>query len=127
MRKSNKCASKHLLKSILHDTRSTTGSNLRSILLKTDKHSVSDLDPANALQVKYHSIYSEEKWRIPFIQDIIETKNGQVDMMKISESDLEDMLDVLCAFLLSISLSPLPSSLWVLSVAGSGSECSHKK
>ena len=46
IRKYNKCASKHLLKSILHDTRSTTGSNLRSILLKSDKHSVSDLAPA---------------------------------------------------------------------------------
>ena len=55
-----------------------------------------NIDPADALQVNYHAINSEEKWRIPLIQDIIETKNGQVDMMNIYESDLEDMLDVLC-------------------------------
>ena len=96
IRKSNKCASKHLLSVISHDARSTTGSNLRNILLRTDKYRVSDLAPADAFQVKYHTIGSAESWRLPFIADIIETRNCQVDILNISDADLEDMLDALC-------------------------------
>ena len=45
IKKSSKKASKFLLESIQHDARSITGSNLRNILLKTDKTSIQDLVP----------------------------------------------------------------------------------
>ena len=96
IRKSSKCASKHLLDSILHDARSTTGSNLRNILLKSDKARIVDLIPEDAYQVKYHQITTNEKWRLPFIQNIIETKNDQMMIMNITNDELDDMLDVLC-------------------------------
>jgi hypothetical protein len=96
IRKSEKSASKFLLETILHDARSTTGSNLRNILLKTDKSDVSELVPDDAFQLKYHPIQSEEQWRLPFIFDIIEAKNDQMSIPNISDSDLEEMLTVLC-------------------------------
>ena len=96
IRKSSKCASKHLLDSILHDARSTTGSNLRNILLKSDKARIVDLIPEDAYQIKYHQIIPDEKWRLPFIQNIIETKNNQMMIMNITDDELDDMLDVLC-------------------------------
>ena len=48
IRNSSKAASKFLLDSILLDDRSTTGSNLRNILLLTDKADVSQLVPNDA-------------------------------------------------------------------------------
>ena len=107
--KSNKSASKFLLDTILHDTGSTTGSNLRNILLQIDKTDVSELCPQDAYQLTYHQIPQEEQWRLPFIEDIIEAKNGQMLISNILDSDLDEMLSVLCTtwfsftfFLLSV-------------------------
>ena len=96
IRKSNKSASKFLLDSIIQDTGSTTGSNLRNILLQTDKTDVRELCPQDAFKIKYHQIPQEEQWRLSYIQDIIEAKNGQMMISNISDSDLDDMLSVLC-------------------------------
>ena len=79
-----------------HDARSTTGSNLRNILLKSDKARIVDLIPEDAYQIEYHQIIPDEKWRLPFIQNIIETKNDQMMIMNITDDELDDMLDVLC-------------------------------
>ena len=96
IRNSNKLGSKFLLESILHDTGSTTGSNLRNILLQIDKTDVSELCPHDAYQLKYHQIRQKEQWRWPFIEDIIEAKNGQLLISNILDSDLDEMLSVLC-------------------------------
>ena len=48
IRQSNKSATKFILNSIHLDARSTTGSNVRNILLETDKASISDLSPNDA-------------------------------------------------------------------------------
>ena len=97
IRKSNKAASKLLLDSILLDARSTTGSNMRNILLLTDKADVRELVPNDAYQVKYNPIQPEEEWRLPFIRDIIDAKNDLLDIQNISKEDLDEMLDTLCA------------------------------
>ena len=96
IRNSDKSASKFLLETILFDTRSTTGSNLRNILLKTDKTDVSELCPEDTSQMKYHTIPREEEWRLPFIYDILEAKHDQQLISNMSDSDLDDMISVLC-------------------------------
>ena len=96
IRTSNKNATKFLLETIISDTRSTTGSNLRNILLQTDKADVRQLVPADAYQVKYHSMAPDDEWKLGFINDIIEAKNGKIEVPNISDSDLDDMLTVLC-------------------------------
>ena len=96
IQRSSKSATKFLLNSIRLDSRSTTGSNLRNILLRTDKTCIDDLNPNDAFQIRYHPMKPEELWRLPFINDIIEIKNEQMMVPNISESDLDDMLDVLC-------------------------------
>ena len=68
----------------------------RNILLKNDKLSIRDLLAKDAFQVKYHEMNPEEKWRLPFIQNIIETEHDQMLIMNITEDELDDMLDVLC-------------------------------
>ena len=97
IRNSSKSTSKFLLDSILLDARSTTGSNLRNILLLTDKPDVRKLVPNDAYQVKYHPIISQEEWRLPFIHEIIEAKNDQINILNIGNDDLDEMLDALCA------------------------------
>ena len=67
IRKSDKTASKFLLETIYKDARSTTGANLRNILLRTNKTDVCQLVPNHAFDVHYHPISSVDEWRVPFI------------------------------------------------------------
>ena len=94
--KSNKKSTKFLLNSILQDTRSTTGSNLRNILLRTCKSSIHELVPEDAFSVDYHQIANSDKWRVDFISEIIQTKHKQFNISNIPEEDLEEMLIFLC-------------------------------
>ena len=94
--KSSKRSTTFLLHSIIHDTRSTTGSNLRNILLKTNKSRIYELVPNDALCVDYHPIAICEKWKVEFISKIIQSRHKQLSISNIAEEDLEDMLIYLC-------------------------------
>ena len=96
IRNSNKIACKSLLDSILLDTRSTTGSNLRNILLKTDRPHVYELVPNDVLELKYHPIEEKEIWRLPIIQELIEAKQHQFDIFQFTDAEVEEMLYFLC-------------------------------
>ena len=92
IRNSNKIACKSLLDSILLDTRSTTGSNLRNILLKTDRPHVYELVPNDVLELKYHPIEEKEIWRLPIIHELIEAKQHQLDIIQFTDAEVEEML-----------------------------------
>ena len=96
IRNSSKIASKSLLESILLDARSTTGSNLRNILLKTDKSDVRQLVPNDAKDLRYHPTEESEKWKISIIQEIIETKQENLEISSFNGDELEEMLHFLC-------------------------------
>ena len=96
IRNSGKKSTKFLLNSIIQDTRSTTGSNLRNILLQTSKSTIFELVPEDAMSVGYHPITNSDKWRVDFISEIIHAKQKQLTILNLSEDDLEEMLAVLC-------------------------------
>ena len=96
IRKSDKTASKFLLETIYKDARSTTGANLRNILLRTNKTDVCQLVPNDAFDVHYHPISSVDEWRVPFIMELIDAKNDQLNISNIADDDLEEMLSALC-------------------------------
>ena len=96
IRKSHKKATNSLLESILHDARSITGSNLRNILLMTEKSNVRDLLPHDVDKMEYHPLPEGEKWKISIIQEIIENKNGNLNINNLSDDELENTLEFLC-------------------------------
>ena len=96
IKKSPKNSSKLLLDSILQDARSTTGSNLQNILLQTDKSTVQELAPNDVLSFIYKPMENNERWKIPIIKEIIEVKNGNLEVDNFSRNKLEEMLDYLC-------------------------------
>ena len=96
IRKSSKKATKSLLESILHDARSTTGSNLRNILLMTDKSNVCDLVPNDVDNMEYHPLPEGEKWKLSIIKEIIENKNGNMNIDNLTEEELDNTLEYLC-------------------------------
>ena len=64
--------------------------------LRTNKLNINELVPSDAIGVEYHPIDINEKWRVPFISEIIETKNKQLEISNLSDDDLDEMLNFLC-------------------------------
>ena len=96
IQKSSKTASKFLLETILQDTRSTTGLNLRNILLLTNKSNVHELEPNDAISLNYNQISDDEKWKIPIIQELIEMKYENLDVENFIKQELDEILEHLC-------------------------------
>ena len=96
IKKSNKKAAKFLLESIQFDTNSVTGSNLRNILLLTDKTDIQDLLPADLSNLKYHPIQNEDKWKISILQEILEIKHGNLGVDDFNYDELDEIVEFLC-------------------------------
>ena len=96
IRKSTKNAAKFLLDSIYKDTRSITGSNLRNILLMTEKATVEELVPEDVRYFKYHPMSEGEGWKIAILQEINETLQGNMNISEFEHDELEEMLEYLC-------------------------------
>ena len=92
IRSSSKTILTTLLSAIELDTRSTTGKNLREIMLLTDKLSIYDIKTEDADHFPYFPRPEEDAWKTEVIQCLLEEREqGNLD-----ESDLE-LLNYLCA------------------------------
>ena len=65
------------------DARTTTGSNLRNILLLTNLSNIDDIQPGCMENIKYHQILESKKWRISLIKEAIDIKSGNTIMPEV--------------------------------------------
>ena len=94
--KSTKKVPKQLLNFIKNDVRSTTGANLRNILLLTDKNYIDELRKEHLQDIKYQDVDPTNKWKIGFIKEITNVKFNQLEVENFSKEELEDILEFLC-------------------------------
>ena len=94
--KSGKKALRMLKDTSMKDVRSVTGSNYRSIMLLVGKSFVSEVTKADADRVEYFPIGDNEKWKVGSIQEIINIKNGLMEVPGFELEELDEVLDYLC-------------------------------
>ena len=87
---------KHILKYARRDVRSITGSNIRNILLLTEKDAFADITKRDIRELMYKEIANDEFWKIGFIREIIEVKNEQLGLNDFTKEELNDILAYLC-------------------------------
>ena len=87
---------KHILKYARRDIRSITGSNIRNILLLTEKDAFADITKRDIRELMYKEIANDEFWKIGFIRGIIEVKNKQLGLNDFTKEELNDILAYLC-------------------------------
>ena len=85
-----------LLQTIRKDARSTTGSNLRNILLLTQKHDSAKLVPSDISELEYVPIDEENKWKINMVNELIDVKWGKTCIEDFSTEEIDDILDNIC-------------------------------
>ena len=78
------------------DVRSITGSNIRNILLLTEKDAFADITKRDIRELKYKEIASDDFWKIGFIREIIEVKNEQLGLNDFTKEEINDILAYLC-------------------------------
>ena len=99
--KSIKESSKPVLKQLYDltkdDVRTTTGSNLRNILLLTNKLHVDELHPGIVDSIKYHQIEQKEMWRISMVTELIDLNHGDLITPEgWTAEELEMILNFVC-------------------------------
>ena len=94
--KSKKQIPKQLLSFIKHDVRSTTGSNLRNILLLTNKNTIEEITLEDIKTIKYNQIEKEDEWKVGFIREVTDIKFNQLEVENFSKEELDDILSYLC-------------------------------
>ena len=94
---SSKPILRHLYSIVKSDVRTTTGSNLRNILLQTGLSSVDDLKPGTVQEIKYMKIKDMDMWRIPIIKEAMDIKCGNINPpVGWTREELEEILHVAC-------------------------------
>ena len=93
---SPKVLPKLLLETIRNDSRSTTGSNLRNILLLTRNYDISKLVPHDALEIQYEPIQKENEWKIDMTKELIDVKWGEAGIENFSTTEIDDILEHIC-------------------------------
>ena len=95
IRTSKKKVLRHLLRVVEFDTQSVTGRNLRSIILQTAVQDIRKLRPDD-VKVKYSDVPRNEKYRVAFINEIIDVKNNQLEVNGFNDDEIEEILQHLC-------------------------------
>ena len=81
---------------IKEDCRSTTGSNLRKIMILLGKETTASLVNSDASGISYAPVPVSETWRINFVQELIEIKNGDYEVKGFSHDEINEILNDIC-------------------------------
>ena len=92
---SEKVALRKLLDVAKNDVRTTTGTNLRTIMLYSNKNSIDEVLDDN-IDIEYHTIPEEEAWRPTLAKEIIDIFYEEFTVSKLGKSELEVILEFLC-------------------------------
>ena len=92
--KSEKLSLKQLLSLTRSDVRTVTGHNLRTIMLLAEKTKIDDLD--HNIAIDYHPIDGRNKWKVNLIQELIEVKNGSLEVQGIQAEEVQQILEYVC-------------------------------
>ena len=80
----------------MKDTRSTTGSNLRKMMLLFDKVRVEDITKNDVNSFKYADVPQGDEWRVEMVKEIIEIRNSKLEVENFDDEEIEEILNYLC-------------------------------
>ena len=94
VQKSPKQLPRVLLNLVKHDARSTTGSNLRNIMLLTGKNNIEEVKETDLMI--WCICLRIMKWKIKFVKELINTREGFLYVENFEDDELNEVLEYLC-------------------------------
>ena len=96
IRNSKKTSLKMLMLDAMMDVRSVAGCNMRNIMLLVGKKKVEDVRLSDLDSLTYFKLKETDKWKIPMIKEIIETKVDELEVPGFDREELANVLHHLC-------------------------------
>ena len=93
---SRKSVLRHAFNRFSRDCRTTTGSNVRNILLETGSQLFDQLSMINIRKIRFHPTPVEEQWRISVIRDLLDIRDGMDDDVGWTKEEVDETLQYLC-------------------------------
>ena len=84
---------RNLYNLIKYDCRSTTGSNLRRLMLRQDVRQLEELNADIIGQAIYKDIPAEDEWKVQGAKELIEAKHDTSILPNFSTKEIEVLLD----------------------------------
>ena len=72
--------------------RSTTGRNLRRILLLTDKSDVENINQNDFKTLEYHQLGEADKWKVTYLKELINIKFGRLQIENFVPEEIEETI-----------------------------------
>ena len=90
MLKTNKPSLKYLLNTVSKDVRSVTGSNMRTLLLRTGVQAVPGKTLLSSIRVKrLFEVPEGEEWRVPLLHSLLQIRSGSFKLEFDDDDDTE--------------------------------------
>ena len=98
IKKSTKPVLRQLYQITKNDVLTTTGSNLRNILLLTNLSNVDHLNPNIVDQISYKQINDNDLWRVELIREAIDMKYGVLETPdQLTAENIDEILNFACS------------------------------
>ena len=91
---SRKTVLRQMILELRHDCRSTTGSNIRKLLLEHDAFRLRDIVYERN---PYKRIPEGEDWKIGMVEEIIDIKSGNLALAEFTVEEVEDLCRCICS------------------------------
>ena len=83
-----------MLSVVKHDCRSTTGRNLRNIMILVGKSNVEDISKDDLRSQYYHAVPKGEEWKISLAEELFQVKNhGHLEIESIDATEAGEILE----------------------------------
>ena len=91
---SSKYVLRRVLAAVKDDSRSTSGNNLRKIMLMVGKNAAEPVTHKDLKTLTYAPVPHNQEWKIQLAREILEIKNGKLEMKLLDYKDLDEVLKV---------------------------------
>ena len=86
--KSSKSAIKSLLSICKYDCRSTTGKNLRQLMIMSDKNTIDSME--------YCPVPEGDTWRIGILDELLDSRSSIAEIPGFTQEEIQDLIDFVC-------------------------------
>ena len=96
IKNSSKKIPSFLLNIVKNDARSTTGYNMRNMMLLFNKNTIDDIEEKDITEYVYAPVDKKDEWKIQILKELIDVKNGELELENICTEEVDTMIVSLC-------------------------------
>ena len=96
IQKSKKKPLRTLLELSKGDASTTTGRNLRLLMMMCGKHSVDELQVDDIDTMEYHCIPRSEAWRVGMLKELVDIRENETEVPCMTYEELTEIMNFIC-------------------------------